>query len=59
MHKEGLITNCIVDGPFALDNAISKESAKVKGIDSPVAGDADILLAPDIEVTSYISPLVF
>lgn len=54
MHKEGLITNCIIDGPFALDNAISKESAKVKGIDSPVAGDADILLAPDIEAGNVL-----
>lgn len=49
MNKRGEIKDAIVDGPFALDNAISKESAKIKGIDSPVAGDADILLAPDIE----------
>lgn len=49
MNKNGEIKNAIVDGPFALDNAISKESAKIKGIDSPVAGDADILLVPDIE----------
>lgn len=49
MNERGEIKDCIVDGPFALDNAISKESAKVKGIDSEVAGDADILLVPDIE----------
>ncbi len=49
MNKNGEIKGCIVDGPFALDNAINKESAKIKGIDSIVAGDADILLAPNIE----------
>lgn len=54
MSKEGAIKDCIVDGPFALDNAISKESAKIKGIVSPVAGDADILLAPDIEAGNVL-----
>lgn len=49
MNKRGEIKNAIVDGPFALDNAISMESARIKGIDSPVAGHADILLVPDIE----------
>ncbi len=48
MNEEGIILNCIVDGPLALDNAINKESAKIKGIVSEVAGDADILLVPDI-----------
>ena len=38
-----------MDGPFALDNAVSKEAADLKGIDSPVAGDADILVVPTIE----------
>ena len=42
------ITGAIVDGPLAFDNAISSEAAKVKGITSSVAGDADILLAPDL-----------
>lgn len=54
MNKNGLITGCIVDGPFALDNAISKESAILKGIDSEVAGDADILLAPDINAGNVL-----
>ncbi len=40
--------NCIVDGPLALDNAISPEAAAHKGIKGPVAGDADILIAPDL-----------
>jgi phosphate butyryltransferase len=54
MNKNGEIKNCIVDGPFALDNAVSKESARIKGIDSIVAGDADILLAPDIEAGNVL-----
>jgi len=54
MNQDGEITGCIVDGPFALDNAISKESAKIKGIVSEVAGDADILLAPDIEAGNVL-----
>lgn len=49
MNARGEIKGCIVDGPFALDNAVSKRSAEIKGIDSPVAGDADILLVPNIE----------
>jgi phosphate butyryltransferase len=48
-NREGHIRNCIIDGPFALDNAISSESAEHKGIISEVAGDADLLLMPDIE----------
>lgn len=54
MNKAGEIAGCIVDGPFALDNAVSKESARIKGIDSVVAGDADILLAPDIEAGNVL-----
>lgn len=54
MNKRGEIKDCIVDGPFALDNAVSKESAKIKGIESEVAGDADILIAPDIEAGNVL-----
>ena len=43
------ITNCIIDGPLAFDNAISNQAAQRKGIQSSVSGDADILIAPDIE----------
>lgn len=50
MNRRKQIKGCIVDGPFALDNAVSEASAKIKGIESPVAGKADILLAPSIEV---------
>ena len=47
--RRGQIKDCIVDGPLALDNAISLESAKHKGIESEVAGCADILLLPDLD----------
>jgi phosphate butyryltransferase len=47
--RRGEITGCLVDGPFALDNAVSLEAAHTKGIESPVAGLADILLMPQIE----------
>ena len=49
MCDRGQIKGCIVDGPLAIDNAISEEAAKHKGIDSPVAGRADIILVPNIE----------
>lgn len=48
MNQRGQITGCIIDGPLALDNAISEFAAKKKGISSPVAGKADILIVPDI-----------
>jgi phosphate butyryltransferase len=48
MNREGQMKECLVDGPLALDNAISMEAAHHKGIKSEVAGDADILLAPDL-----------
>ncbi|MFD0916601.1 bifunctional enoyl-CoA hydratase/phosphate acetyltransferase [Pseudahrensia aquimaris] len=47
--KAGQITGGEVDGPFALDNAVSIEAAELKGIKSSVAGDADILVVPNIE----------
>ncbi len=49
MAERGEITGGILDGPLAFDNAISVESAKVKGIISEVAGDADIIVVPDVE----------
>lgn len=49
MNRRGQIKGCIVDGPLALDNAISPEAAAHKGIAGEVAGYADVLLAPDIE----------
>lgn len=46
--QRGQIKDCIVDGPLAMDNALSKEAAHHKGIQSDVAGEADILLVPDL-----------
>ncbi len=48
MNQQEKLKGCIVDGPLALDNAISADAAKHKGIVSEVAGDVDILLAPEI-----------
>ncbi|HAJ31795.1 MAG TPA: phosphate butyryltransferase [Candidatus Atribacteria bacterium] len=49
MSERGQIVGGIVDGPLAFDNAISKEAAKHKGVESPVSGEVDIVLAPNIE----------
>ena len=49
MSERGQIKGAIVDGPMALDVAIDKESAETKGVNSPVAGDADCLVFPNIE----------
>ena len=54
MNKRGQIKGCIIDGPLGLDNAISKEAAEHKGIVSEVAGDADILLVPNIEAGNFL-----
>ena len=55
MADRGQIKGGLVDGPLAFDNAISKEAAKTKGIDSEVAGDPDILLAPDLEAGNILA----
>lgn len=49
MADRGQITGALLDGPLAFDNAISADAAAMKGIRSPVAGQADILVAPDLE----------
>ncbi|RKY99205.1 MAG: phosphate butyryltransferase [Candidatus Hydrothermota bacterium] len=49
MAERGQIKGAIVDGPLALDLAVDKESAEIKGVKSPVVGDADILIFPNIE----------
>jgi phosphate butyryltransferase len=49
MGQRGQIGGCVIDGPLALDNALSEEAARHKHISSPVAGKADILLMPNIE----------
>ncbi|KAA0549484.1 phosphate butyryltransferase [Bacillus sp. BGMRC 2118] len=54
MQKRGQIKGCIVDGPLALDNAVSMNAAEHKGITGEVAGQADILLVPTIEVGNVL-----
>jgi phosphate acetyltransferase len=55
MAERGQIKGGILDGPLAFDNAISSEAARVKGIKSEVAGDPDILLAPDLEAGNILA----
>ena len=55
MADRGQIKGAIVDGPLAFDNAISPHAAQVKQIISPVAGDADILVAPDLESANMLA----
>jgi phosphate butyryltransferase len=60
MNARGQIKNCVVDGPLALDNAISIEAAEHKGLKGEVAGQADILLVPTIETGNILyKSLVF
>jgi len=55
MAARGQITGARVDGPLAFDNAINSDAARTKGIISPVAGQADILLVPDIEAGNMLA----
>lgn len=55
MAERGQIKGAILDGPLAFDNAISKQAAETKGIKSAVAGDPDILLAPDLEAGNILA----
>ncbi|MEN5081538.1 bifunctional enoyl-CoA hydratase/phosphate acetyltransferase [Bosea sp. TWI1241] len=55
MAARGQITGARVDGPLAFDNAISPDAARTKGIVSPVAGQADILLVPDLEAGNMLA----
>ncbi len=54
MNQRNQIKGCIVDGPLAIDNAVSKEAAEHKGIVSDVAGDVDICLTPDINAGNVL-----
>jgi phosphate acetyltransferase len=58
MAERGQITGGVLDGPLAFDNAISAEAAKIKGIESEVAGDPDILLVPDLESGNILAKLL-
>jgi phosphotransacetylase len=55
MADRGQITGGILDGPLAFDNAISKRAAEIKGIQSPVSGNPDILLVPDLEAGNMLA----
>ena len=55
MADRGQITGGLVDGPFAFDNAIDMEAARIKGIKSPVAGQAQILVVPDLEAGNMLA----
>ena len=55
MADRGQITGGLLDGPLALDNAISPEAVRIKGIQSPVAGQADILVVPDLEAGNMLA----
>ena len=58
MAERGQIRNAILEGPLAFDNAISRDAARTKGIESEVAGDPDILLAPDLEAGNILAKLL-
>jgi phosphate acetyltransferase len=55
MADRGQITGAILDGPLALDNAISEEAAAIKRIVSPVAGKANVLVVPDLEAGNMLA----
>ena len=55
MAERGQIGGALLDGPLAFDNAISAEAARIKGIVSPVAGQADILIVPDLEAGNMLA----
>jgi phosphate acetyltransferase len=55
MADRGQIADALLDGPLAFDNAISAEAARIKGIESPVSGQADILVVPDLEAGNMLA----
>jgi phosphotransacetylase len=58
MAERGQIRGGVLDGPLAFDNAINAEAARIKGIESEVAGDPDIVLAPDLEAGNILAKLL-
>ena len=55
MNHRNQFPSCRVDGPLAMDNAVSEQAARIKGITSKVAGRADILIAPDLEAANILA----
>lgn len=58
MNQNGEIKDCIVEGPISLDIALDKEAAAIKGFNSPVAGDADVILVPNIQVGNVLGKAI-
>jgi len=58
MNRRGQIKGCIIDGPLSLDNAISEKYARIKNIDSPVAGKAQILVSSDLREANSVSKAI-
>jgi phosphate butyryltransferase len=57
MNKRGEIKNCIVEGPIQYDCAMSKEISEFKGLDSKIAGDPDVLVAPNIHAGNIMGKM--
>lgn len=55
MNEGGEIKDCVISGPISYDLAVNRESAKIKKFDSPVAGDADLLVFPDISSGNFVT----
>lgn len=58
MADRGQIKNCIVDGPLAFDNAVSSQAAKAKGVSGDVAGNADIIVVPNLTVGNAVTKAI-
>jgi phosphate butyryltransferase len=58
MNRDGVIKNCLVEGPISVDLTLNKESAEIKGFNSPVTGDADILITPNITTGNIMSKAI-
>lgn len=54
LARNGAVRGAVVDGPFGFDNAVSPEAARVKGMGGPVAGQADILIVPNLEAGNFL-----
>lgn len=58
MNVRGQISGCLIEGPLAFDNAVDAEAARIKGITSPVGGNADILIMPNIEAGNIFGKML-
>jgi phosphate butyryltransferase len=55
MNEDGELKNCVVEGPISYDLAVSKESARIKGYESPVTGEVDLMLVPTIAAGNLLA----